>query len=66
MENIRGSGGISDGVHMFVMDVSFSEWEFNGMCDGEGMVRIDSPKVDWGSEFETVGKMAGFNLFYES
>ena len=35
------------------------------MCDGEGVERVDSSKIYRGVEFESMGEVVGFNLFYE-
>jgi len=66
LEDIGWSGGIGNGVHMSVMNVSFSDGEFNGMGDGEGVSGVDGSQVNGCLELEALGKVTRFNLFYES
>lgn len=48
------------------MYVAFAEGQFNGMGDGNGVGCVYSPEKNGCFKFKTVGKVTGFNLFYES
>lgn len=65
LENVGGSGDISDGVGMFMVNIPFAQRKFDGMGNGEGVRCVNGAKVDRGVELKSVGKVLGFNLFYE-
>lgn len=66
LKDIGGAGCVSNGVHVFMMHIPFSDGEFNGMGNGEGMGCVNGSKIDGCLEFEAVGKVAGFDFFYDS
>jgi len=66
LKDVRWPGGIGDGIHMFVVNIPFSDGKFNGVGNGKCMGSVDCSKVDGSLELEAMGKVAGFNLFYES
>jgi len=66
LKDVRWPGGIGDGIHMFVVNIPFSDGEFNGMGNGEGMGGVDGSKIDGCLELESMGEVTRFNLFYES
>jgi hypothetical protein len=66
LEDVRGSWYVGDGVYVFVVDVSFSERKFDGVCDSDGVGSVYCPEEDGGFEFKAMGEVTGFNLFYES
>ena len=66
LKDVGWSGGVCDGVHVFVVNIPFSEGKFNGMSDGKCVGSMNGSKIDGCLELEAMGKVAGFNLFYES